>query len=703
MKKLILKKTTEKIRKENSKRKKLKKEKNITQKSMRYELTKLIIILSIFPILISGVVNFITLKQNIDDYNANVLKNEVHKINDTLSSRNKAIFLNLESLSLNEAAKSVRGNIHNQSKIQDSQLEKINSFKNVLTNFKQTNEDIMFAYMGIEDGKFIVSPEQEMPEGFDPRTREWYKNAVNSPKSTIMSEPYTDVITGKKVITYSRAIQNDSGNIQGVLAIDRDMSLLNSLVDSAELIDGSLATIISRQGVILANTDKNLIGKTASDSSWIKEVQLMDNKVSKNIMIDGKQYVGYKEIDRNSGITSAIFIPTANLLKEALTKMFMNLAVFIMSLIIIIISSSKYINKLTTPIKAVDKALSKIKDGDFTGKVESKRVYNREISSMVDGLNTLVESIGDLISGIQDSSNKVKDGSSSLSEIIKESSHVGEEVASSVQQIAVGATNQAQQLDDASNVVGKLEEEINSSIAEAKNMLIASKDVKVSTKEGTVALDNLSITYERNKEASDNIGEKVNILTSKSEEIGQIVYTIKNITDQTNLLALNASIEAARAGEVGRGFAVVAEEVRKLAEESSKSANEINDVISEIKTSIKELYEDTLTTKKLNEETEESLLFTKEKFDTIDNTIQILESNIINVEKSLNTITESKEAVVVKISEVVAVSQETAAITEEVSAASEEQSAGLQEMYSQAETLRGHSETLDELTGRFKI
>lgn len=76
--------------------------------------------------------------------------------------------------------------------------------------------------------------------------------------------------------------------------------------------------------------------------------------------------------------------------------------------------------------------------------------------------------------------------------------------------------------------------------------------------------------------------EAISNLGDKSNEIGNIVRVITDISEQINLLALNAAIEAARAGEHGKGFAVVADEVRKLAEQSRKSAAEVSSIVRNI-------------------------------------------------------------------------------------------------------------------------
>ena len=70
-------------------------------------------------------------------------------------------------------------------------------------------------------------------------------------------------------------------------------------------------------------------------------------------------------------------------------------------------------------------------------------------------------------------------------------------------------------------------------------------------------------------------------IAEASEQISEIIGVITEIAEQTNLLALNAAIEAARAGAHGRGFAVVADEVGKLAQRASEAAKEITRLIKD--------------------------------------------------------------------------------------------------------------------------
>lgn len=667
--------------------------KNKKSRNFKKEIRNLLILTAIVPLLLITIINFRSLSKSHEKLNNIRDTGRVNLLKESLNKNHLKTDRDLETLSNNSNFKKLL-NLKEDEKVW---------IQKTLENYINTTEDSLFLYIGTKNGDFYITPNDDLGSDYDPRERDWYKDAINNPNVVMMSKPYKDDTNNKTVITYSKAILNEKGEVIGAIGIDKDLEKVSSLLTSLDSKQGSIGNIISEDGTIVGSKDSTLIGKTYNEIPWVKEVLEASADEQEYINVDGEYYSMVKSIDEGSNLEIVIFTPIKELIKEYISGVLIPISIVIVVLIFVGIISKLYSKRLSNSIMEVVRILNKLENGDFTENIVVKDIYNEEVNSMLRALNSLVKDMVILLSGVKESANKVNVGATTLFDIIVESTHVGDEITTSVQEIAEGATNQAGQLDEGVKIVTELENEINKSVNSSKKMLEASKEVKESSSDGAIAIKKLSGKYDENLKANDNIIKKVDLLTEKSNEVSIIIEAIKSITEQTNLLALNASIEAARAGEVGRGFAVVADEVRKLAEESAKSATEINSVLDEIKSSISELYEDTLITSKINKETEESLIITREKFELIANSIVDLESNINEVSVSLVKINTSKDNVVYKISEVSAVGQETAAITEEVSAATEEQLAGLQEMENQAQDLKSSVDILEKLISKFKV
>ena len=190
--------------------------------------------------------------------------------------------------------------------------------------------------------------------------------------------------------------------------------------------------------------------------------------------------------------------------------------------------------------------------------------------------------------------------------------------------------------------------------------------------------------------------DQVDTLGHRSEEIGQIVETIVNISGQTNLLALNAAIEAARAGEHGRGFAVVAEEIRKLAEDSQEAAQHIAELIGAIQAETKKAVDAMHRGNNGVHQGSEVVKEAMDEFSQVGGMVDNMVDQMAQVAKHIEQVSAESGYVVDATTNVSKDSDKIAAETQQVSAASEEQSATMQELANENTKLADMAQRLQE-------
>lgn len=156
------------------------------------------------------------------------------------------------------------------------------------------------------------------------------------------------------------------------------------------------------------------------------------------------------------------------------------------------------------------------------------------------------------------------------------------EILATTTQQAAGASEQSAAITQTTTTVEEVRMISEQSVFRAKEVVENAKRTVETSRTGQQAVEATIKSMNSIKEQVSDIAKNILALSEKTQQIGDIITTVNDISAQSNMLALNASVEAARAGEHGRGFAVVATEVRNLAEQSRQATRQIKSILLDI-------------------------------------------------------------------------------------------------------------------------
>lgn len=191
-----------------------------------------------------------------------------------------------------------------------------------------------------------------------------------------------------------------------------------------------------------------------------------------------------------------------------------------------------------------------------------------EIGSLVTSIRAMVSKLGDRERNLRAMTRQLNEAGGELQRESSSQTTLTRQQADAVRQTATAATEL--------RTLAKQFTEVAEEVHRSGLASTAASD------EGMRANDSAQAAVNRLEGCVDEIRDTLGKLSTRTEQIGEILAAVNELAEQSKLLALNAAIEAARAGEHGKGFGVVSLEVRNLAQQSQDATRQIKVIITEL-------------------------------------------------------------------------------------------------------------------------
>lgn len=541
----------------------------------------------------------------------------------------------------------------------------------------------------------------------------WYKKAFNNSDKPVWVDSrgvgFGDEETqkgsnSKNAVSLVRKLASlNTQNAIGVILVDMKYDAFSMPLSGIHLGKNDATYLITEEGKILSSKGSDEDNKIVN-RVFIKKTY--DNLKNKNkdlfyINENGIDYLVSYYKSEKSNWTVVSIIPKGEIIAGSV--LIKNKAIIIGFILAILAMLFGFIFsiRMTTGMNSIMTAMRKAEDGDLTVSTNIKR--KDEIGILADSFNCMILKMRKLVIENKQAAVQVGISSQNITAISKDSTMKSSGVGKTVEEVACGASSQANDAEESVKCVLLLAGKISNIVERTKSINMVAEDLNKFTLLGMQAVELLNLKTSETNKITSSVVTEIGHLNDYVKNINKITNTLKEIADQTNLLSLNATIESARAGESGKSFAVVADEVRKLADQSNSFTKNIEVLVGKILAQAQNSTDLVNEAEKKIKEQSSKVEQAAEVFSKMKISTGTLTGDLTGIGSMITDMDEYMEQVQKSIESMSAISQQTAASTQEVLVSCQEQVASMEDLDKSVREIDDQTQNLLLSIEKFKV
>lgn len=428
---------------------------------------------------------------------------------------------------------------------------------------------------------------------------------------------------------------------------------------------------------------------------------------SKDVDVLGQKYYGYYvPLYEGDEVVGMIFagMPQKDAKAQIMRIISLMVGIIVVMGIICMVLLILEINNLVQALHKGSNALDEVAEGRLNVELDEKVIQRQdEIGQITRAIARLKEAQTAIIQTMKDQSNALNNASEYLNQKTTETANTVSQVEKAIEEVAEGATNQAEETQIATDNVIYMGDMVEETAKEVESMHTNTQMMQTLGQEAFDTLHELRETNGQAKESIQVIYEQTNITNESVQKIREATSLITAIAAETNLLSLNASIEAARAGEQGRGFAVVAAQIQQLAEQTNASARQIEEIISSLINDSEKAVKTMVVVKDIMDKQNENVVQMDERFQKVITGIDESLESMDRISEKTQNLDKARVNVVDTVQSLTAIAEENAASTEQTFASMIEIGSIITDISSEADELKQIADEIDKSMEIFEL